>query len=232
MIVTHDAEDLIHPEELRWINYYSGRFDFVQTPVLPLPTPLRKFTHGIYCDEFAEYHTRDMTVRPISGGFVPSSGVGTGYRRDALETLARARNNQIFEPEALTEDYVNGLRLFRLGCTQTFRAVVAGDQPAGLRRHARIFSADLAHGAAAAHPLGHRDRAPGLAAIRMEGHSGRGVLAVAGPQGIDRESAQPAGQCAVPVRPGNRGVDPHERDAARGSASRHWDCSCCAWRCG
>ena len=120
VIVTHDAEDLIHPEELRWINYYSGRFDFIQTPVLALPTPLRDFTHGVYCDEFAEYHTRDMTVRAISGGFVPSSGVGTGYRREALERLARASSNRIFDPEALTEDYVNGLRLFRLGCTQAF----------------------------------------------------------------------------------------------------------------
>ncbi len=120
VIVQHDAEDLIHPEELRWINYYSGRLDLIQTPVLPVPTPLRQLIHGIYCDEFAEYHTRDMTVRPISGGFVPSSGVGTGYRRDALEKLARASSNRIFEPEALTEDYVNGLRLFRLGCTQTF----------------------------------------------------------------------------------------------------------------
>lgn len=126
VIVTHDAEDLIHPEELRWINYYSGRFDFIQTPVLPLPTPLSKITHGIYCDEFAEYHTRDMTVRPISGGFVPSSGVGTGYRRGALERLALARSNQIFEPEALTEDYVNGLRLFRLGCVQTFVPLARG----------------------------------------------------------------------------------------------------------
>ncbi len=129
VIVTHDAEDLIHPEELRWINYYSGRFDFVQTPVLPLASPLHKLIHGIYCDEFAEYHTRDMTVRPISKGFVPSSGVGTGYRRDALEKLARARNNQIFEPEALTEDYVNGLRLFRLGCTQTFVPLARGSDP-------------------------------------------------------------------------------------------------------
>ena len=129
VIVTHDAEDLIHPEELRWINFYTGRFDFVQTPVLPLPTPLRKLMHGIYCDEFAEYHTRDMTVRAISGGFVPSSGVGTGYRRDALERLAKARNNQIFEPEALTEDYVNGLRLFRLGCTQTFVPLARGTNP-------------------------------------------------------------------------------------------------------
>ncbi len=126
VIVTHDAEDLIHPEELRWINYYSGRFDFVQTPVLPLATPFRKFVHGIYCDEFAEYHSRDMTVRAISGGFLPSCGVGTGYRREALEKLARASSNCIFEPDALTEDYVNGLRLFRLNCSQAFVPLTHG----------------------------------------------------------------------------------------------------------
>src|SRR5579863_4625129 len=120
VVITHDAEDLIHPEELRWINYYSARFDFIQTPVLPLPTPFRALTHGVYCDEFAEYHTRDMTVRPRAGGFVPSSGVGTGYGREILEKLAQASANQIFEPTALTEDYANGLRLFRLGARQTF----------------------------------------------------------------------------------------------------------------
>lgn len=120
VVIVHDAEDMIHPEELRWMNFYSARFDFIQTPVLPLPTPLTAWTHGIYCDEFAEYHTRDMTVRPISGGFLPSCGVGTGYRRDALENLARTSSNQIFEPGALTEDYANGLRMFRLGAKQAF----------------------------------------------------------------------------------------------------------------
>jgi adsorption protein B len=65
-----------------------------------------------------------MAVRPLLGGFVPSSGVGTGYRRDALEKLARSAANKIFEPEALTEDYENGLRLFRLGCAQTFVPLV------------------------------------------------------------------------------------------------------------
>jgi adsorption protein B len=124
IIVTHDAEDLIHPEELRWINYYAARFDFIQTPVLALHTPFFALTHGVYCDEFAEYHTRDMAVRPLLGGFVPSSGVGTGYRRDALDKLARSAANKIFEPEALTEDYENGLRLFRLGCSQTFVPLV------------------------------------------------------------------------------------------------------------
>jgi adsorption protein B len=120
IVVIHDAEDLVHPEELRWINYYAARYDFVQTPVLALATPLRKLTHGVYCDEFAENHTRDMTVRAALGGFVPSAGVGTGYRRDALARLARASSNRLFDPEALTEDYENGLRLFRLGCSQAF----------------------------------------------------------------------------------------------------------------
>jgi bacteriophage N4 adsorption protein B len=124
IVVTHDAEDMIHPEELRWINYYAARFDFIQTPVLALHTPFFALTHGVYCDEFAEYHTRDMAVRTMMGGFVPSSGVGTGYRREALEKLARSAANRIFEPEALTEDYENGLRLFRLGCSQTFVPLV------------------------------------------------------------------------------------------------------------
>jgi adsorption protein B len=120
IIVTHDAEDMVHPEELRWINYYAARYDFVQTPVLALPTPLYKVTHGVYIDEFSESHTRDMPVRAALGVFVPGCGVGTGYRRDALDRLAEASANRIFEPEALTEDYDNGLRLRRLGCLQAF----------------------------------------------------------------------------------------------------------------
>ncbi len=141
VVVTHDAEDLIHSEELRWINFYSARFDFIQTPVLPLATPFTAFTHGIYCDEFAENHTRDMAVRPLSGGFVPSCGVGTGYRRDALEKLARARNHRIFEQEALTEDYVNGLRMFRLGCTQAFVPILRARASSTRSNSARGFMA-------------------------------------------------------------------------------------------
>jgi len=124
VIVMHDAEDIIHPDELRWINYYAARYDFIQTPVLPLAAPLRNFTHGLYCDEFAEYHTRDMPVRALLGGFVPGAGVGTGFRRAALERLAHAAANHIFDPEALTEDYENGLRMFRLGCAQAFVPLV------------------------------------------------------------------------------------------------------------
>jgi len=120
IVVTHDAEDLIHPEALSRINTYSDDFDMVQIPVLPLPTPLRNVVHGTYCDEFAEWQIKDMPARQIHGSFIPSNGVGTGYKREALEKLANADHNLIFEPACLTEDYENGLRLHRLGCAQVF----------------------------------------------------------------------------------------------------------------
>jgi adsorption protein B len=57
VIVTHDAEDLIHPDALRLINWFSPAYDMVQVPVLPLPTGIAEVTHGLYCDEFAEYQS-------------------------------------------------------------------------------------------------------------------------------------------------------------------------------
>ena len=57
--------------------------DMVQVPVLALPTPLSHWTHGLYCDEFAEYQTRDMPVREAMGGFCPpaASAPATAARR-------------------------------------------------------------------------------------------------------------------------------------------------------
>jgi bacteriophage N4 adsorption protein B len=129
LVVTHDAEDLIHPDELQWINFYASRYDFVQIPVLAVATRRASLTYGVFCDEFAEYHTRDMAVRSQFHCFVPGAGVGTGYRREALEKLARAASNRVFEPRALTEDYENGLRLFRLGCAQTFVPLMRSNGP-------------------------------------------------------------------------------------------------------
>lgn len=120
IVVTHDAEDLIHPEAFSFINAYAGEYEMVQIPVLPLPTPLSDLVHGIYCDEFAEWQMKDMRVRQWMGSFVPSNGVGTAFTREALEKLAAAEHNLIFEPACLTEDYENGLRLHRLGCKQMF----------------------------------------------------------------------------------------------------------------
>ncbi len=120
IVVTHDAEDLIHPQALARINTYSDRFDMVQIPVLPLPTPFPSLVHSIYCDEFSEWQIKDMPARQLMGSFVPSNGVGTGIARDALEKLATAEHNLIFEPACLTEDYEIGLRLHELGCRQVF----------------------------------------------------------------------------------------------------------------
>lgn len=120
VIVTHDAEDVIHPDALHWINWYSAEYDMVQVPVLPLPTPVTRWAHGVYCDEFAEYQLRDMPARQFMGAFVPSNGVGTGFRREALEALAADEGNRIFEPVCLTEDYENGLRLKLRGARQVF----------------------------------------------------------------------------------------------------------------
>jgi bacteriophage N4 adsorption protein B len=120
IVVTHDAEDLIHPAAFSLINVFAEEYDMVQIPVLPLPTPLGDIVHGIYCDEFAEWQIKDMRARQIMGSFVPSNGVGTGFTRRALEKLATAEHNLIFEPACLTEDYENGLRLHKLGCKQMF----------------------------------------------------------------------------------------------------------------
>jgi adsorption protein B len=120
MVVTHDAEDIIDPDALTWLNYYGQWNDMVQIPVLALRTPLREITHGVYCDEFCEYQYKDMMGRSLLGGFIPSNGVGTGYSRRALEMLADAHSNRIFEPTCLTEDYENGFRVASLGLRQKF----------------------------------------------------------------------------------------------------------------
>ena len=119
-IMTHDAEDIIHPESLRMINWLSREYAMVQVPVLALPTRVREFTHGLYCDEFGEYQQKDIPVRQKLGGFLPSNGVGTGFAREALEHLASTRGGRIFDPECLTEDYENGFCLHALGYRQTF----------------------------------------------------------------------------------------------------------------
>ena len=125
--VTHDAEDVIHADSLHWINWYADRHSMIQIPVLPLKTPLTHWTHGVYCDEFSEYQSRDMPARQFMGAFVPSNGVGTGFTRAALEGLAHSENNRIFEPACLTEDYENGLRLHLRGASQVFVRVSSTD---------------------------------------------------------------------------------------------------------
>ena len=120
IVMMHDAEDVIHPESLRLVNWFSREYDMVQIPVLALPTRLREFTHGLYCDEFAEFQSKDIPARQSLRGFLPSNGVGTGFGREALERLASMRGGRVFDPECLTEDYETGFALHSLGCRQIF----------------------------------------------------------------------------------------------------------------
>jgi len=126
ILMTHDAEDMVHPESLRFINWFSRDYQMVQIPVLPLPTRLREWTHGLYCDEFAEFQFKDIAVRQQLGGFLPSNGVGTGFERSALESLERRYQGVIFDPECLTEDYENGFRMHAAGFRQIFVPVRFG----------------------------------------------------------------------------------------------------------
>ena len=120
ILVTHDAEDWIHPESLRLISWFSRDHEMVQVPVLPLPTNPAEVTHGLYCDEFAEYQSKDIPVRQRLGGFLPANGVGTGFDRAAMERLAESRGGRMFDPDCLTEDYETGFLLHAQGCRQIF----------------------------------------------------------------------------------------------------------------
>lgn len=124
-VVIHDAEDMIHPESLRLINYHLEKHDMVQVPVLPLATPAGEFTHGLYCDEFAEYQSKDIPVRQYLGGFIASNGVGTGFSRAVLDAMA-GDGARIFDPASLTEDYDAGFRIHAMGRPQLFIPIRRG----------------------------------------------------------------------------------------------------------
>ncbi|MEG8023255.1 glycosyltransferase family 2 protein [Sphingomonas aurantiaca] len=53
-IVLHDAEDVVHPHELRVFDSLIDRYDVVQLPVLPLVHHGARLVSGHYADEFAE----------------------------------------------------------------------------------------------------------------------------------------------------------------------------------
>jgi adsorption protein B len=139
IFITHDAEDVIHPLALLLCNHLIPRKDMIQLPVFPAPAPLRQITYWTYADEFAENHTKDLLVREMSGGFVPSAGVGTAYTRRAFELMALAGRGDVFSTRSLTEDYEFGLRLRLEGLRTAFviqRTPLLLAQSGGVRSHA------------------------------------------------------------------------------------------------
>ncbi len=121
-----DAEDLIPPAALEHVNREIDRYEMIQFPVRPLVSSLGRVTQATYADQFAEFHTKDLVLRNHKGGFIPSAGVGTAYRRDVLERLAERNEGRLFDPLSLTEDYFIGWQLSRMGCRQCFVAPPPG----------------------------------------------------------------------------------------------------------
>ena len=109
--VMHDAEDVVHPLSFKYYNFLMPRVHFIQIPVFPFATKLTNLVTGVYMDEFAESHTKDMRVREVLANTLPSAGVGTAISAEAITYLAEKNQNQIFDIDTLTEDYMMGLRL-------------------------------------------------------------------------------------------------------------------------
>ncbi|AQR75890.1 hypothetical protein BXU08_13165 [Sphingomonas sp. LM7] len=114
-VVLHDAEDIVHPLELKVFAHWLPHCATVQLPVMPLPHPRSRFVAGHYCDEFAEAHAKTLVVRQALGAGLPLAGVGCAIRRDMLGTIADARGGSPFDATSLTEDYELGLTIHAMG---------------------------------------------------------------------------------------------------------------------
>jgi len=89
IVVLSDSEDVHHPLSLRLFNYLMPRFEMIQLPIIPLEIPWYSFVGGVYLDEFAEMHLKELLVREKIARVLPSAGTSTAFWREKLEELAR-----------------------------------------------------------------------------------------------------------------------------------------------
>lgn len=136
-VVLHDAEDLVHPLELRVFADFLRRHSAVQLPVLPLRHPDSRFVSGHYLDEFAEAHGKQLLVRQALGAGLPLAGVGCAIRRDLLGRIAEARGGMPFDATSLVEDYELGLafRAFGGDCVLARVPERPGGRPVAVRAY-------------------------------------------------------------------------------------------------
>ncbi len=121
-VVMHDSEDLIHPLELKLFNLLVETYDFIQLPVYSFSRPLLSLVSGVYMDEFAEMHTKDLEVRQQLSGVIPCAGVSACFNREAIAHLADKNSGEAFRPSAFTEDYDIAFRTAELGLKSAFIA--------------------------------------------------------------------------------------------------------------
>ncbi|WP_082448559.1 MULTISPECIES: glycosyl transferase family protein [unclassified Sphingomonas] len=134
-MVLHDAEDVVHPGELRVYDRMLRFADTVQLPVLPLPDPASLWVSGHYIDEFSEAHGRQMPVRAALRAGLPLAGVGCAISAAMLERIAGVRGGLPFDETSLTEDYELGLTVRALGGRGLFVRVLEtpGGPPVAVR---------------------------------------------------------------------------------------------------
>jgi len=118
IVVLSDSEDIHHPLSFKLFNYLMPRFEMIQIPIIPLEMPWHSFVGGVYMDEFAEMHLKELMVREKISRILPSAGTSTAFWRDSLHKLDEEKTGQIFNPKSLTEDYEIGIRLGKLGLRQ------------------------------------------------------------------------------------------------------------------
>ena len=124
-IVLHDAEDLVHPLELKLFDRLVERAGVIQLPVVPLIDPESPWVAGHYADEFAESHIKELVVREAVGAAIPLAGVGCAIERVALFRLAARHDGKPFAGASMTEDYEMGLRLGAIGVKTMFVRIPA-----------------------------------------------------------------------------------------------------------
>lgn len=124
-IVMHDSEDLIHPLELKLFNKLVDLYEFIQLPVYSFSRPLTSLISGLYMDEFAEMHTKDLEVRQRLSGVIPCAGVSACFSREAIQHLMDKNQGEAFRTSSFTEDYDIAFRVSELGFKSAFIAYPA-----------------------------------------------------------------------------------------------------------
>jgi adsorption protein B len=124
-LVMHDSEDLIHPLELKLFNKLVDLYDFVQLPVYSFSRPITSLIAGLYMDEFAEMHTKDLEVRQRISGVIPCAGVSACFSREAIQHLTDHNQGEAFRTSSFTEDYDIAFRVSELGFKSAFIAYPA-----------------------------------------------------------------------------------------------------------
>lgn len=122
-VAFHDAEDVVHRDELHVYRALLGEHQVIQLPVMPLVDRGSPLVAGHYVDEFAISHAMTLVARGWLGAPMPLAGVGFAIDRGLLEHIATTRAGLPFDADSLTEDYELGLRTAMLGGRQVFARV-------------------------------------------------------------------------------------------------------------